>query len=179
MRTFRNSSFIFLMKTLTAFIILSFIYHLLTVLIPFPLFVYCNFYPCPDIRQIAMVYHTLDSQLFLLTLSGAFRGALLGIPSAVVLTRLPERPQHLQLRCLLLGVLIGAGIGAFLLPFPIRWQLWLLISPSLSGNLGPYVLLDTNYFFNLTTLMLLAIFQGINTKSKGTTPMAYRFGCRN
>lgn len=180
MRTFRNGSLIFLMKALTAFITLSLIYHLLTALIPFPLFVTCNFCndPCPDIRQIAMVYQTLDSQLFVLTLSGVFQGVLLGIPFTVLLTRLPERPQHLQLRWLLLGMLIGAGIGAFLLPFPIRWQLWILTRPRLSGNLGPYILLDTFYFLNLATILLFALFFSLGLKSRNASPEVYRFGCR-
>lgn len=180
MRSYPSGFLLFIVKSLATFLSLSLMYQLLTALIPVPLFVTCSFYdPCPETRQIAMVHQILHGQLFVPTLSGALRGALLSIPFTVLLTRLPERPQHLQLRWLLLGMPIGGGIGAFLRSFPIRWELWLLTRPHLCWNLGPYVLLDTSYFLNLITILLLALFFSLSHKSRNASPEVYRFGCRN
>ncbi len=183
MRALRNGSFIFLMKLLTAFFTISLIYHLLTAfIIPDPIGRFS--WNIGDPYQLYAPYLSLHSQLAPATVLGTLSGAILGIEIAMLLTP-PWRPLA-KLPLLGLGALLGAGIGAFLLPFPLRWSIWLFCQQYYTNRemLGVFVpgfsfYIDMSYFFWLTTVLMLAFFQGISTKSKGTTRMTYHFGCRN
>lgn len=196
MRPFRNGFRIFLMKILTAFFILSLIYHLLTAFMT----------PCPfvvlgitrDFFDSTLIsstpYHLLHFQLPLVTLFGLNLGAILGAILCIILgdkicillNRPWRPPPHAELRCLFLGILFGAAIGAFLIPLPIRWFLWYLpyqfyVDLDLLQTVLPgfSFYIDRTYFFWLTNLLMLAFLFSISTKSRSTTPATYRFGCRN
>ena len=179
MRSFWKSSLIFIMKILTAFLTISLIYNLLTAfIIPGPIVTPFDYLGDP--YQLLAPYLTLHFQLAPATVMGTFSGAILGIEITMLLTP-PWKPLA-KLRVLGLGALLGAGIGAFLLPFPIRWNIWLFCQQhEMIGAffLGVSYYIDMSYFIWLTPVLMLALLQGISTKSKSTTCMTYRFGCRN
>ncbi len=184
MRSLRNGSHVLLIKFLTAFLSISLIYHVLTAfIIPGPIQWLISLESSAS--EFYTPYLSLRSQLVPATVSGALLGAILGIEITIVRTRPWKHPRPALLRWVLIGCLLGAGIGVFLLSFRIRQQLCLIpfrfysegvflnqISPGFSFYI------DKAYFFWLATLLLLALLLSISTKSESTTPATYRFGCR-
>jgi hypothetical protein len=171
-------------KFLTAFLSISLIHHVLTAfIIPGP--IQWLIYPAMSTSEFYTPYLSLRSQLVPTTVSGALLGAIIGIEITIVLTRPWKHPRPTLLRWILIGCLLGAGIGAFLLSFQIRQHLCLFPFRFYSEGVfldlilpGFSFYIDKAYFFWLATLLLLALLLSISTKSKSTTPATYRFGCR-
>lgn len=184
MRSLRNGSHILLIKFLTAFLSISLIYHVLTAfIIPGP--IQWAIVPAMGASGFYRPYLSLRSQLAPATVSGVLLGATLGIQIAILRTRPWKHPRVTKLRWILIGGLLGAGIGAFLLSFRIRQQLCLIPFRFYSEGVflnqilpGFSFYIDKAYFFWLATLLLLALLLSISTKSKSTTAATYRFGCR-
>ncbi len=158
-------------------------------MIPSPLIVYptCVYYPGGlHADEFNAHYFLLHSQIANATASGVLLGALIGIELITLLTKPWKPPRSHKFRWLLLGLIDGAALGAFLFPFSMRWffwgppaQIWLSHGFSCDAVPGPTFYIDTTYIYWLGIILLLALLLSISTKSKSTTPATYRFGCRN
>lgn len=190
MKSRRKGSLVFLTKFLTALFILSLIYHLLTAfMIPSPLMVYptCVYYSGGlHVDEFNAYYFLLHSRIANATVSGVLLGALIGLELATLLTKPWKPPRSPKFRWILLGLISGAALGAFLFPFHLRWffwgppvQIWLRNGFSCDAVPGPTFYIDMTYIHWLGIILLLALLVSISTKTRSTTTTAYRFGCRN